>query len=181
MNGNVFYSSTPTIVGKNENRYFYLSTGDKTYVIPQIVSEGSDAISFSSSWTKVNLPGSTEPMVAFNYVDAPTLSINLKFHEDLWNDNGLGRGGYLEAISGFASVIYPSNNGDVINPPYCTISCGNSTTYRGYFTSTKINMTGVIRNGYRTTCEISGSFVVIKKSSPVKSGVANSYRTYFSS
>lgn len=161
-------------------RYFKFRLDDETtYVtIPQTITDGTDVISFSTNWTKQNLPGSTEPMVAFNYTDAPTLNINLKFHEDMWRDANLATSGYMTAINKFASLAYPGAKGSIISPPYVKFSYDQS-TYRGYFTNIRINQSGPIRNGYRPYCEITGSFVVIRKYSPTQAGVKAGYRAYF--
>lgn len=157
---------------------FRLETETSYYTIPQSVADGTDVITFSSNWTKQNIPGSTEPMVAFNYNDAPTLNINLKFHEDMWREAGLATTGYLEAINKFASIVYPGANGAIIKPPYVKFSYDLS-TYRGYFTNIRINQSGPIRNGYRIYCEINGSFVVIRKYAPTQLGVKSGFRSYF--
>lgn len=160
---------------------FKLEGESKETVIPQTVNDGSDTVSFASSWSKQNLPGSTEPIVAFNYADAPTLNINLKFSEDMWREAGLPQKGYLEAINKFASLVYPSlDNSDkgTIKSPYCLVYIDRY-VYRGYFTNIRINQSGVIRNGYKTTCEITSSFVIIKKSSPIQNEVGNNFRIYF--
>lgn len=156
---------------------FKLEAEGTTYTIPQSVNDGSDVIQFQSNWTQTNISGSTEPNVAFNYVSAPTMNINLKFHEDMWRECGLKQSGYKNVINKFASMIYPSGK-STIKPPYCLIYFDNF-TYRGYFTSIRINQSGVMRNGYKTTCEISSTFVVIKKYAPTQLGVASGFRTYF--
>lgn len=154
---------------------------DGYFTIPQDVTDGSDTIQFSSNWTKQNLPGSTEPMVAFNYVDNPTININLKFHEDMFRDAGYNigyNGEYRRVIGAFARMVYPSAKGAIITPPYVYIYMGQY-VYRGYFTSIKINQYGIVRNGYKTSCDITGTFNIIKKTSPTQNGMFN-FRVYFS-
>lgn len=157
---------------------FRLENEETTYVIPQTINDGTDVVQISSSWSKQNLPGSTEPMVAFNYVDSPNVNINLRFHEDMWRDANLDPANYRVVINKFASLIYPGEKGSIIQPPYCMIYTGDY-VYRGYFTSIRINQSGIIRNGYKTTCEISSSFTIIRKYSPTQLGVGSSFRTYF--
>lgn len=171
----------PIPMKNSENtKYFkFRVEGDSTtYTIPQTVNDGSDTIQFQSNWTKTNLPGSTEPMVAFNYVDAPTVAVNIKFHEDMWREVGLAISGYRQVISKFVAMIYPGEQGQIIRPPYCIIEIADA-VYRGYFTNIRVNQSGIVRNGYKTTCEISGNFTIIKKYRPIYSGVANNFRTYF--
>lgn len=167
----------------NQNTRFFKfrlesDSESKTSVIPQTVGDGSDVFQVASSWSKVNLPGSTEPMVAFNYVDAPTLTINIKFHEDMWREANLNPSGYLDVINKFISLSYPGASGQIIKPPYVIISFDNY-TYRGYFTSIRINQSGVMRNGYKNMCEVSGSFIVIKKYAPKQLEIASGFRAYF--
>lgn len=158
---------------------FRLESESSYYTIPQSVTDGTDVISFSSNWVKQNIPGSTEPMVAFNYTDAPTLTINLKFHEDMWRDANMNTSGYMLAVNKFASLVYPGANGAIIKPPYVKFSYDMS-TYRGYFTNVRITQSGPIRNGYRPYCEVVGSFVVIKKYAPTQAGVKGTgFRSYF--
>lgn len=180
-----------------KNNYFRFRVEGEglTYTIPQTVVDGSDIIQFQSNWTKQNLPGSTEPMVAFNYVDAPSININLRFHEDMWREADMDPSGYLNVINKFASLIYPSEQGQIIKPPYCLVYI-NGYIYRGYFTSIRINQSGNLRREYKkssqnsdsskestkyykTTCEISSSFVIIKRTAPIQSGIAGGFRTYF--
>lgn len=156
---------------------FKQESTSKTYVIPQSVNDGSDVIQFQSNWSRLNIQGSTEPIVAFNYVDAPSININLKFHEDMWRECGLNQSGYKEVIDKFASMIYPSGK-TTIKPPYCFVYYDNF-TYRGYFTNIRINQYGVMRNGYKTMCEINSTFTVIKRYAPTQSGIASGFRSYF--
>lgn len=158
---------------------FKLENENITYTIPQTVIDGSDTIQFVTSWYKQNIPGSTEPMVAYNYTDNPVVNINLKFHEDMWREANLDTDGYKDVINKFASLVYPSNNGQIIKPPYCLIYY-DEYVYRGYFSNIRINQSGVVRNGYKTTCEISSTFNIIKKYAPIQSGVGSGFRTYFS-
>ena len=157
---------------------FKLENENIIYTIPQNVNDGSDTVQFSTNWSKLNLPGSTEPMVAFNYTDAPTINVNLKFHEDMWQEAGLDRSGYLNTIAKFASLAYPGSQGQKIVPPYVLVYIDNY-VYRGYFTSIRINQSGMIRNGYKTTCEISSSLVVIRRYAPTQLGVSNRFRVHF--
>ena len=157
---------------------FQFDGEDTIYTIPQTLNDGSDTVQFSSNWTKLNLPGSTEPMVAFNFVDAPTVPIQLKFHEDMWREAGLNPSGYRNVINKFVSLIYPGENGEIIRPPYCMLYV-NDAVYRGYFTSIRVNQYGIIRNGYKTSCEISASFTIIKRTAPKRLGVSNGFRVYF--
>lgn len=157
---------------------FRLESEGITYTIPQDVNDGSDIIQFQSNWTKENISGSTEPMVAFNYVDAPQVNINIKFHEDMWREAGLPISGYQTVISKFASMIYPGAQGEIIKPPYCRVYIGKY-VYRGYFTSIRINQSGMIRRGYKTTCEISSTFTIIKTYSPKQSEISSGFRQYF--
>ena len=168
---------------KNENTRFFKfklenDLSNTIYIIPQTTVDGSDTIQFNVNWSRQNLPGSTEPMVAYNYTDAPTANINLKFHEDMWAECGLNISGYLDVINKFAALAYPSTQGSVIKPPYVMLYFNNY-VYRGYFTSIRVNQSGVIRNGHKTTCEITSSFVIIKKYAPQQKGVANGFRLYF--
>lgn len=166
------------------------------YIIPQSVRDGTDTINFTSNWESINLPGSTEPMVAFNYVNAPSINVNLKFHEDMWReiyadlsfwDNHsvvvTNLPSYTDVISKFASLIYPSVKNQTIKSPYCTIYF-DGYIYRGYFTNIRINQSGIIRNGHKVECEITSSFTAIKRTSPTKLGVSgstsiNGFRSYF--
>lgn len=168
-------------IQENENNRFFrfkLENENKIYVIPQTVNDGSDTIQFSTSWSKLNIPGSTEPMVAYNYTDAPVVNINLKFHEDMWKDAGLNVEGYSEVINKFASLAYPGSRGQVIIPPYVMVYIGTY-VYRGYFSNIRINQSGLIRHGHKTICEISSSFTIIRRYAPVQLEVANKFRTYF--
>lgn len=161
---------------------FKLEDESTIYTIPQTVNDGSDTISFSSSWTKESLPGSTEPMVAFNYVDAPTIPINLKLHQDMWRAANLDENDYIKVVNKFVSMIYPGENGDIIKPPYCMIYVNNC-IYRGYFSSIRVNQSGIMRNGVKVVCEINSSFTILKKTSPKQIGVGSDitgYRVYFS-
>lgn len=163
------------------SRYFkFRIEGDRirTYKIPQSVTDGTDTVQFSANWSKQNIPGSTEPMVAFNYVDNPVININLKFHQDMWREAGLDVTEYQEIINVFASLIYPMDRGQKISPTYVLVYI-DSYVYRGYFTNIRINQSGILRNGIRTSCEISSTFNIIKKYSPTQSGVAGGFRTYF--
>lgn len=153
--------------------------GNPIYTIPQTVVDGSDTISFQSNWTKENVQGSTEPMVAFNYVDAPQININLKFHEDMWREaQGSLNNSYIDVINKFASMIYPGENNQMLKSPYCLVYIGTY-VYRGYFSSIRINQSGPFRNGYQVSCEINSTFVIIKKTSPKRLGVSDGFRTYF--
>lgn len=156
---------------------FKLENESETYIIPSTTVDGSDTIQFSTNWTQLNISGSTEPMVAYNYTNAPTVNINLKFHEDTFQEAGLGYGDgllqgspYLAVINKFASLAYPSEKGEIIVPPYVYIYLGFY-VYRGFFTNIRINQSGVIRNGYKTTCEINGNFTIIKKYAPRQTDV----------
>lgn len=159
---------------------FNMEGSNKTYVIPQTVTDGTDVVQINSNWSKTNLPGSTEPMVAFNYVDSPTMNINLKFQEDMWREANLTSPTYLEVINAFTSMIYPKAENGIIKPPYCIVSIGNGTIYRGYFSNIRINQYGTMRNGYKTTCEIQSSFNIIKKTSPKQLDIEGyGFRAYF--
>lgn len=162
-----------------QNFKFRLESENVTYSIPQSVVDGSDTVQFTSSWSKQNVSGSTEPMVAFNYVDNPTVNVNLKFHEDMWREAGLDTSGYQEVISKFAAMIYPGVKGQKITPPYSLVYI-DEYVYRGFFTNIRINQYGVIRNGYKTSCEISSTFNIIKRYAPMQTGVGTGFRTYFS-
>ena len=157
---------------------FKLENEDKIYVIPQTINDGSDTIQFSANWSKLNLPGSTEPMVAFNYTDAPVTNVNLKFHEDMWQEANLDKSGYLDVINKFASLSYPGSKNQTIVPPYVMIYIDNY-VYRGYFTNIRINQYGLIRNGYKIMCEISSAFTIIKRYAPIQLDVASKFRVYF--
>lgn len=170
---------------------FRFENESKTYVIPQDVKDGSDVIQFQSNWTKENLQGSTEPIVAFNYVDAPQVNINIQFHADMWNEAGFDLQPniyptYEETINALASLVYPGGT-EYIEPPYCIISYGNY-VYRGYFTNVRINQSGVIRevvtsdgatHSYKTLCELNSTFVIIKKTAPKRLALVKGFRTYF--
>lgn len=160
---------------------FMIEGQNVSYIIPQNITDGSDTVQFSSNWSKMNLPGSTEPMVAFNYVDSPIVNINLKFQEDMWREvpNIPANSSYLNVISAFASMVYPSASGDVIKPPYCLVDLGNGTVYRGYFTNIRINQYGIMRNGYKISCEITSTLNIIKKTSPKQLDIGNGFRSYF--
>lgn len=157
---------------------FKLENESVVYTIPQTTTDGSDTVQFTTSWSKTNLPGSTEPIVAFNYTDNPVVNINLKFHEDMWQDAGLDKSGYLQVINKFASLAYPGSKGQIIIPPYVFVYIGNY-VYRGYFTNIRINQSGIVRNGYKTTCEITSTLNVIKRYAPTQLGVSYQFRTYF--
>lgn len=153
-----------------------------TYTIPQNVVDGSDVIQFQSSWTKENLPGSTEPMVAFNYVDSPTININLDFHEDMWREvEHIGNiTSYQSVICAFSSLVYPPVENNRIKSPYVILTMGDNMIYRGFFTNIRINQYGVMRNGYKTSCKINSNFTIIKKTAPERKDVVNGIRVYFS-
>lgn len=156
---------------------FKLENENEEWIIPNTTTEGSDGINFSTSWSTQNVQGSTEAMTAFNYVNNPTLSVNLKFHEDLFKEYQISHS-YLETINKFASLAYPSENGTQIIPPYVKIYFNNY-IYRGYFTSIKITQSGPLRNGYRIVCEITSQFTVVSKTAPRQSGISSSMPTYF--
>lgn len=159
---------------------FRLESETDACVIPQSVNDGSNTFQVSANWTKQNLPGSTEPMVAFNYTDAPTINFNLKFHQDMWRDAGLDIKGYQEAVNKFVSLAYPGAQGQIIKPPYCIVY-DSGAVYRGYFTSIRVTQSGPIRDGLKVICEINSSFTVIRKYAVVQSTLAsNGYKVYFS-
>lgn len=168
MNNEIFVN-TFTFKVQNENT---------KWVIPVTTVENTDGITISSNWTKQHLQGGTEPIVAFNYVDNPTITINLKFHEDLWREYpNYATGTYESAIAKLASLQYPSG-ANTIESPYVYIAFNNK-AYRGYFQNMKITQSGPIRDGHRIVCDVSGSFVIVKSSSPQKSGVASGFNNYF--
>ena len=100
--------------------------GESTWTIPTVVSDGTDGITISSNWSTVNVQGSTEAMSAFNYVNNPTLNIQLYFHEDLWRDAAITDHTYEETIAKLASLQYPGGISS-IEPPYVTISWNRGT------------------------------------------------------
>nr|CAI9751274.1 hypothetical protein DGKKSRWO_DGKKSRWO_CDS_0014 [uncultured phage]CAI9752124.1 hypothetical protein CVNMHQAP_CVNMHQAP_CDS_0014 [uncultured phage] len=159
---------------------FKVETENKKWVIPIIPNEGSDSINIQANWTTQNVQGSTEAIAAFNYVNNPTLTINLKFHEDLWRTYKYKvTDTYDKTVSKLASLPYPGGT-SIIQPPYVKISYAD-TVYRGYFTSMRITQSGPMRDGHRVITEISAQFIVSKSSSPNKNGVAGNYKTYFGS
>lgn len=172
--------------------FFTLKTDEnKTYVIPNTTTEGTDSLSFSSNWTTANIQGSTEAVTAFNYVNNPNININLKFHEDSWREypDMLKDYTFEQTIAGLASLQYPIVKNSAILPPYCKIEY-NGQIYRGYFNNIKITQTGPFRrstnsNGnlsstmHRTICEFTGNFTIVKSKSPNRKGVAESLKTYF--
>lgn len=179
------YSNSTLIENPDVNGYFRFrfenDPNNICYTIPQSVTDGSDIIQFSSNWSEINLSGSTEPMVAFNYVNAPVVNINLKFQEDMWREVGETKldASYEQVISAFASMIYPDEQGSVIKPPYCIVNFGNNISYRGYFNNIRINQYGTMRNGHKTTCEISSTLHIIKKIAPRRKNITNGFRVYF--
>ena len=167
------------MAANKEINYFQFKVAgeSETWSIPVTVVEGSTSINMSATWDKVNVQGSTEAMSAFNYVDNPTIPINLKIHEDLWREYNL-KHTYLETISKFASLIYPGDNYGTLSAPYVYIFF-DGYGFRGYFSSLKVTPTGPLRDGYRVACDISGSFIVVKSTAPTKSGIANSLMQHF--
>lgn len=156
---------------------FKLENENEEWIIPNTTVEGSDGINLSTSWSTQNVQGSTEAMTAFNHVNNPTLSVNLKFHEDLFREYQISHS-YLETINKFASLAYPSEKNNKIVPPYVKIYFNNY-IYRGFFTSIKITQSGPFRNGYRISCEISSQFTVVSKTAPRQSGVSSLFPKYF--
>lgn len=152
------------------------------------VTDNSDTLTISTSWSKTNVLGSTEAITAFNYTDNPNININLKFQADSWRNKYFSDGSklhsYSETISKLVSLAYPTEKGDRIIPPYVVISYAD-VVYRGYFSSVRCVQSGALKydadtdRWIKSTCEFSGTFVVTKKYSPKQSGVASDYKTYF--
>lgn len=166
-------------------------SGEGTYVVPNTTTENTDSISFTSNWTTVNIQGSTEAVSAFNYVNNPTIPINLKFSEDMWREypEDLKNHTYEETVAMMAALQYPIESGSKILPPYCKIHF-NGYIYRGYFTNVRITESGPFRTtradgsktvSHRTICEFNGQFTIVKKSnSPSRRNIASAaYKTYF--
>lgn len=175
-------SAISRLTNVKDTRYFRFKLEDSntTYTIPQTVVDGSDSIQVQTSWDKKNLPGSTEPMVAYNFTDAPVMGLNIKYHEDMFREAGLATGDYLNVTYQFLALAYPSASGQIIKPPYCYIYI-DCAVYRGFFTNLRVTMSGVIRNGYKTQCEVGGSFTIIRKYAPIQTNLATKgFRTYFS-
>lgn len=173
-------------MARKDINFFKFRVNGTTYTVPTTTTEGSDSFSLTSSWSTVNLQGGTEAISAFNYVNNPTIPINLKFNEDLWREpeciNQLNVS-YEKLISIMASLQYPIESSGKILPPYCTIEY-NGNIFRGYFTNVRLTQSGPFRqNGsskpYRTVCDFTGQFTVVKSSAPTRSGVANSIKTYY--
>lgn len=164
------------ISGMSSQFFQFRIPGESTWTIPVVTTENSDSINFTSVWSTVNVQGSTEAMSAFNYVNNPTIPINLKFHEDLWREYNPGHT-YEETIAKLASLQYPGGT-STITPPYVFIFF-KGYTFRGYFTSMRITESGPIRNGHNVMCEVSAQFTVVKSSAPTRSGIASSLKTTF--
>ena len=80
-----------SIISSMSSQFFkFRVIGESTWTIPAPVMENSESISITSSWSTTNVQGSTEAMSAFNFVNNPTIPINIKFHEDLWRDYNPG-------------------------------------------------------------------------------------------
>lgn len=171
-----------TVKETNNSKFFkFKLEGGTTYTIPQGVNDGSNTFQVTTNWTKENLPGSTEPMVAFNFTDAPSINFNLRFHQDLWRDAGLDPKGYQEVANQFIALAYPGAEGQIIKPPYCIVNDGEA-TYRGFFTTIRVVQSGPVRDGVKVICEINSSFTVIRRYAPVQSGVGSTgYKIYFGS
>ena len=166
-----------SIISSMSSQFFkFRVIGESTWTIPAPVMENSDSISITSSWSTTNVQGSTEAMSAFNFVNNPTIPINIKFHEDLWRDYNPGHT-YEETIAKLASLQYPGGT-STIEPPYVIISWSEY-TFRGYFTNIRITQSGPFRNGHRVCCEVSMQFTAVKSASPTRSDVASSFRTTF--
>lgn len=166
-----------SLISNMSSQFFQFRVpGESTWVIPAPPVENSDSFNLTSSWSTVNVQGSTEAMSAFNYVNNPTIPINLRFHEDLWYEYDMDHT-YEQTIAKLASLQYPGGT-STITPPYVFISF-NRHVYRGYFTSMRITQTGPIRNGHRIMCEVSAQFTVVKTTAPTKSGVENSFKNTY--
>ena len=156
---------------------FKVENESTRYTIPISVTEGSDSFTVNSSWTKQNVQGSTEGMVAFNYVDNPTLNISIKFNEDICRELNSSQS-FEKIVSKLVALQYPGEKSGHIVAPYVWISYDNF-AYRGYFSNLRVTLTGPYRNGHKTICEVTGTFNIVKKHSPTHSGVANDYRKYY--
>ena len=167
---------------------FKVENENVTWRIP--VTNTSNSISINSNWSKQNLQGSTEAISAFNYTDNPSITITLRFHEDLINEykeylpSGNNRN-YLKICYKLSSLVYPITiQNTEIRAPYVMVYYNNQ-VYRGYFTSVKLDFDGPIRGetangkGYQPVCNFIGSFTVVKRFSPVYSGVAYNMFNYF--
>lgn len=170
-----------SLISNLSSQFFKFRVAGETWTIPVTPVENSDSLNFSSNWSTVNVQGSTEAMSAFNYVNNPTLPINLKFHEDLWREYNLSHT-YEETIAKLASLQYPgaqyNQDSSTIEAPYIFISY-KGYTFRGYFTSMRITESGPIRNGHNVLCEISAQFTIVKSTSPTREGVASMLKTTF--
>lgn len=161
------------------NEFFQFKVpGESTWTVPTIVAEKSDSINFSTSWSTVNVQGSTEAMSAFEYTGNPTIPISLTFHEDLWREFNITSHTYEETISKLASLMYPGESNGTISAPY-VILYFKGFIFRGYFTSMRVTTYGPMRNGHNVMCDISAQFTVVKSSSPSRSGVRDSFKTTF--
>lgn len=97
---------------------FKVENESTRYTIPISVTEGSDSFTVNSSWTKQNVQGSTEGMVAFNYVDNPTLNISIKFNEDICRELNSSQS-FEKIVSKLVALQYPGEKSGA----YCCSLC----------------------------------------------------------
>lgn len=169
------------VIKRNNNVEFFsfrLEDESELWEIPNTVTDGSDTISLNSDWQKTNIMGSTEPMVAFNYVDSPTIPISIKFHADMFREYNL-KHTYEATIGKLLSLVYPDDrNTSYIKPPFLRVQYGNS-IYRGYFTNIRVTTSGPIRNGLKVICQFSATLNVVKKQAPKMSDILNNFRNAY--
>lgn len=167
-----------SIIANESDAFFRFKVAgeNERWTIPVIPKENSMSINLTSNWTTVNVQGSTEAMSAFNYVNNPTIPINLNFHEDLWREYSLSHS-YEETINKLAALQYPGGSETIVAPYVYIYFCDYA--FRGYFNSMRISTSGLWRNGHNVQCEVSAQFVVVQSTSPNKSSIESSFKTIF--
>lgn len=134
--------------------------------VPSTTIDGTDTITISSTWSTASVQGGTQNLVAYDKVDNPSFTVQLKFSKDLCSEFNLN---YVNIIKNFAKIQYPVEVDNKIKPPYCKISWDGK-VYRGYFTNVRITQSGPYMTGrdgvvdkYRSQCEIAAQFVLSPK------------------
>lgn len=145
-------------------------------IIPTTTKDGSDTLTLASNWSQQNVQGGTQSLVAYNYVENPSMNINLTFNADLCREFQGQCSSYENIINNIGKIVYPAESSGKIVPPYCRINWDGK-TYRGYFTNVRITLTGpykATKNGrqsYRSECEVTGQFIVSPKTSIRRSNI----------